>query len=390
MRILVDTSCWENRRGYGRFTRELTSSLVAAFSGKHEFILLTDRISASRNCFPEGARVVAVATSEQPIRAASSTGARSLVDMLRFGWTARRQRAEVLFFPTPYTYFPILYGTPMVLCVHDTMTETLPEMFFATRQARLRWRVKLWLARHQARRIVSPSEQARRDVAREFGIPIEKIGRIGEGIAAAFVPTQDPSTIRATLDRYGLATPPPIVLYVGGVSLHKNLDGLVRALARVKSDCQLVIVGEVKNDSYLGASRKLQSVIDELGMGNRVAFTGYVPDADLAALYHAARLLVQPSFAEGFGLPVVEAMACGTPVAVSRRGALPEIVGDAGLYFDPQDIGEMAATIDRLLSDDDLRNTRGLRGQDMAREHTWKRAAEQTMAVLVEVAAEAI
>lgn len=387
MRILVDASCWENRRGYGRFTRELTASLVAAFGGEHEFVLLTDRDTAARSCFPNGARIEAVATSEQPIRAASSTGARSIADMLRFGWSARRQRADVVFFPAPYTYFPILDGAPVVLCLHDTMTETRPELFFATAPARRRWRLKLWLARHQARRIVSPSERSRSAVAQQFGMPIEAIGRIGEGTGAAFVPTRDAAAIRTTLERHGLATPPPIVLYVGGVSPHKNLEGLVHALARVESECQLVIVGDVANDSYLSSGPRLRAVIDRMDLGARVSFTGYVSDPDLVALYHAATMLVQPSFDEGFGLPVLEAMACGTPVAVSTRGALPDLVGDAGLLFDPEDVGQMAATIDRVLRDGEIREHLQQRGRARASEHSWQRAAEQTMSVLADAAA---
>jgi glycosyltransferase involved in cell wall biosynthesis len=386
MRILVDASCWENRRGYGRFTREITAALVQNFSREHEFVLLTDRDTAARNRFPGEARVESVATSEQPIQAAASGRARTVADILRFAWVARRHRADVVFFPAPYTYFPILDGTPMVLCLHDAMTEKRPDLFFATRQDRLRWRIKLSLARRQARCIVSPSEQARRDVARAFGIPPAKIGRIGEAAAAGFVPIDDAATIRATLERYGLATPPPIVLYVGAVSPHKNIEGLARAFARLESACQLVIVGEIENDSYLGSSQQVRSVIDTLDLGGRVSCLGYVPDADLAALYSAAALLVQPSLHEGFGLPVLEAMACGTPVAVSAREALLDLVGDAGLLFDPESIEDMAATIDRLLRDGDLRRDLRQRGLAKAREYSWKSAAEQTMSVLMDVA----
>lgn len=386
MRIIIDASCWENRRGFGRFSRELTMALVADFGDQHEFILLTDALTAGRCKFPAKARIVPVETKEQPIQAASSAGARSLADMLRFGRTVSAQDADVMFFPAPYTYYPILDKTPMVMCIHDAMTEATPEWFFGNFAARWRWKIKLWLARLQANKIICPSEQARKDVSQAFGLPVSTIGRIDEAAAPGFGRVEDTQIIKSVLRRYKIPPELPITLYVGGISPHKNLDGLVHALAQLESNAQLLIVGDEKRTSYLTCGQELRETVENLGLSERVFFTGFVPDDDLVALYNAATLLVLPSFDEGFGLPVIEAMACGTPVAVSQCGALVELVGDAGLVFDPADTGELVSTIDRLIQSDDLRETLRHRGLERARNYSWGRAAEQTMSVLLEVA----
>lgn len=386
MRIVIDASCWENKRGYGRFSRELTHALVDGFSQQHEFILLTDSITVDRCDFPTRTRIEPVKTREQPIQAASSGGARGLTDMFRFGLAARRLAADVIFFPAPYTYFPVLSRTPMVMCVHDAMTEAKPDWFFDNLSARWRWKTKLWLARTQADRIICPSEQAREDVSRAFGIPIENIDRLVEAAAASFTVLEDRQEIPPVLARYGVSPGLPLVLYVGGISPHKNLEGLVHAMAGLETDAQLVIVGDEKRDSALTCGRELRQAISRLGLAERVTFTGFMPDDDLVAIYNAASLLVLPSFEEGFGLPVIEAMACGTPVAVSQIGALVELAGDAGLVFDPLDTGDMTSTIDRILQSAELQETMRQRGLERSERYSWGKAAEQTMSVLMQAA----
>jgi glycosyltransferase involved in cell wall biosynthesis len=386
MRIVVDASCWGQKRGYGRFSRELIQALVAEFGQQHEFILLTDSITVDHSDFPSQAKVEPVKTQEQQIQAASSGGARSLADMLRFGLKVKKLAADVIFFPAPYTYFPILGRTPMVMCIHDAMTEARPEWFFGNRSAHWRWKTKLWLARMQANRIICPSEQAREDVARAFGMPIEGIDRVVEAAAAGFTELADDQDIPSVLARYGVSPGLPLVLYVGGISPHKNLDGLVRAMADLKTDAQLVIVGDEKRDSALTCGPELRQTISHLGLSERVTFTGFMPDDDLVATYNAASLLVLPSFEEGFGLPVIEAMACGTPVAVSHIGALVELAGDAGLVFDPSDVSDMTSGIDRILQSAELQESMRQRGLERAEGYSWGRAAEQTMSVLEQAA----
>ena len=146
------------------------------------------------------------------------------------------------------------------------------------------------------------------------------------------------------------------MLYVGGLSPHKNLPRLVEAFARsAGEDVRLVLTGDV-HDVFHTCVPAIRAAIERHGLGDRVILTGFVPDEDLVFLYGRAYALVQPSLLEGFGLPAVEAMACGTPVISSRAGSLPEVIGEAGVYFDPTDVGSIAAAIGGLLAEPDHRD----------------------------------
>jgi glycosyltransferase involved in cell wall biosynthesis len=153
-------------------------------------------------------------------------------------------------------------------------------------------------------------------------------------------------------------------------------------MARLGPEPHLVIVGDHSHDSFLTCFRELSQECARLGLTERVTFTGFVPDDDLVALYNAARVLALPSVAEGFGLPAIEAMACGLPVAASRRGSLPEIVGDAGVFFDPLDNEDMATALRRLLEDDTLRASLSVAGLARASRRSWNEAAGKTVRLI--------
>jgi glycosyltransferase involved in cell wall biosynthesis len=152
----------------------------------------------------------------------------------------------------------------------------------------------------------------------------------------------------------------------------------------------LVLVGDHTDDSFYGCYEELVALCRQLELTERVTFTGFVPDEHLVALYNAATLVVLPSFNEGFGLPVVEAMACGVPVAASRRGSLPEVVGSAGVLFDPGDHGEMASVLVRLLDDSALRQHLRAEGLRRAENFSWKAAATKAVHLFEEMAYAAV
>ena len=175
-------------------------------------------------------------------------------------------------------------------------------------------------------------------------------------------------------DRLGLG-PEPVVLCVAAKRAHKNLDGLIRAIALLgELPLQLVLPGSA-NDY----ERELRALAFELGIEGRVRFPGWVSDADLEDLYRMASCFVLPSFQEGFGLPVLEAMARGVPVACSNTSSLPEVVGDAALLFDPRQESQIAAQVGRLLSDEELARTLVERGHERCELFTWRRTAELTL-----------
>lgn len=384
--IGVDACAWDNRRGYGRFTRELITALVAGFSDAHDFYLVTDAGPGSLAGLPRDAKVVTARTRVRSIEAARADGSRSVFDMLRVGGAIWRLAPDVVFFPSPYTFVPVLRPTPMVMCLHDAMTERWPEMFFPTRRSRANWRAKLWLARMQADRLITPTATSARDIASAFGLDPADLTAVGEAPSAVFKPVTDQTFLDETVRRHGLRPDVPLVLYVGGISPHKNLHTLLQAFAGIEAPWQLALIGDVEGDKYLGLDEPLDAQIERLGLARKAKLTGFVPDNDLAALYTLARFVVLPSLDEGFGLPVVEAMACGTPAAVSARGALREVAGEAALYFDPERVEDMRAVCQRLLCDDATHADLAERARVRARGFKWTAVAEKTMSVLCQVA----
>jgi glycosyltransferase involved in cell wall biosynthesis len=385
VRIGIDVSYWQNTRGFGRVTRELVRELVCNYASKHEFVLVADQQTADEGGFPGQAELFVVRTRRQPSQAESARGWRGPLDLLRLGWGAGRCGADVFWFPAVSAYYPVLGRVPVVIMVHDAMPETRPELFFPSHRARLFWQVKTWMARRQAAALVTPSENARQAVAAAWRWPVEAITRIDEAPAAVFRRADDAAGRRDVLRRLGLPAEVTLLLYVGAINPHKNLESLLRALAELRKTgvlgWHLALVGEYARDSTLGCHREIVALRRELGLEENVSLTGFVSDEDLALLYNAASIFVLPSLDEGFGLPVVEAMACGLPVATSARGSLPELIGDAGLNFDPLDVSDIARAIARLLGDSDLRQSLRARGLARAQAFSWSRSARQMMTV---------
>jgi len=385
----IDACCWSNRRGFGRYTRELVSHIISE-GPQHQYTLIVDGVTAQESVFPPGARVDVVLTSEQPSRAASADGARSPLDLWRMSRAAARNRFDLFFFPAVYSFYPVLRQVPTVVTFHDAIPESYPELIFPSRRSRLFWGLKSWLARKQADRLLTVSESARDQIAAAFGYPPSAIDVITEGVGSAFRPLDDPRASGSVRARYRLPPDAPLVLYVGGISPHKNLDGLLRAMRLVFDTspvaCHLALVGDYAGDSFHGCYEELRTVCGQLGLEDRVTFLGFVPNEDLVALYNAATLLVLPSFLEGFGLPAVEAMACGLPVAASRRGSLGEVVGEAGILFDPSDRDEMARAIRRLLEAPELRSELRVKGLRRAEGFSWNAAARAAVRLFEETA----
>lgn len=387
LRIAVDACCWSNRRGFGRFTRELVSRMVDEHQN-HEFTLVLDERTKADGVFPSAARFAVVPTSEQPTQAASASGARRPVDLWRLSRAASRLRADVIFFPAVYSYYPILRRVPLLVAFHDVIAESHPGLIFQGARARLFWALKCRAAASQSTALLTVSSDARSRIARTFRYPEERIHVVREAPSPIFRRIEDPALQGAARRRWRLPPETPLILYVGGISPHKNLAGLLDAFALIatRSPAHLALVGDYSDDSFLGCHSELVAKARALSLEDRITFTGFVPDEDLAALYGAATLLVQPSFDEGFGLPVAEAMACGLPVAASRRGSLPELLGPDGLYFDPTNAQEMSETLLRLLEDPALRREQSRIGLLLAREFSWSQAAARTVSLLEEIA----
>ncbi len=378
MRIGIDGGCLANRRGFGRFARQVVEALARSGSG-HQFVAFVDRPSLDSVELPAGVEARVVAVREAPSRAASSTGRRRVGDMLAMGRAVARAGLDVMYFPASYSFFPVWNAGRVVVTMHDTLALSRPDLVFPTWQGRLAWRLKEHLAVLRSDRIVTVSESARRDLVAWFRLPEGRVRVVTEGPDAAFGPAPDSHGRAAALRRHGVEPGSRYLLYVGGLSPHKNLPRLIEAFAGADTrGARLVLVGDI-GDVFHTHVPELREAIARLGQGDRAHFTGFVPDADLAHLYRGAYALVQPSLMEGFGLPPVEAMACGTPVLSSTAGSLPEVVGDAGSYFDPTDVPDMSRAIAGLLADPAARDR--LAGLALARagHFTWAASARSLL-----------
>lgn len=389
MKIAVDATCWNNRRGFGRFTRELVAAMAAA-RGDRELVLVVDGQTAASAEFPYGVEVCEVQVSAAPIEAASAEGSRSLIDLWRFRQAVVRLQPDVIFFPAVYSYFPVPSDIPALVTIHDVIAETHPDQIFSSMRSRWLWNQKVRAALRSARKIATVSQNARLRIAKAFGRNSDEIAVVGEGVDERFQRQDEPKQA-IMRERFGIAADEPILLYVGGISPHKNIAALVRCLRllveRGAVDWRLVLAGEVDRDSFYSADKEVRSAIRDCGLEDRVTFVGYVDDQTLATLYSAARMLVLPSLDEGFGLPAAEAMSCGVPVAASNRGALPEVVGGAGVLFDPLDQNAMAAALERLLTDDELHADCARIGVERAMRHRWSTVADKVFSELDGIAA---
>ncbi len=386
MRIGVDASCWTNRRGYGRYTRELVRALLAT-DRDNEYWLFLDAETARRSGdLPERAHQVVVGTSRPAAEAASASGRRSLRDL----WAMRTavQRAsgtlDLFFFPSVYTFFPLGRRPKVIVTIHDTIAEHLPELIFPTWRSRLFWTLKVRWALRQANMVATVSESARNDLVRTFGLRKDAVRVIPDAVHTAFRPLPQDSGTAHVLEKHGLAGTGAIILYVGGLSPHKNLATLLEAYARLlrgraTTDARLVLVGDLQGDVFHSDQARLRERVSRLGLNGHVVFAGFVPDPELVYLYNAAQALVLPSFDEGFGLPAVEAMACGTPVIASRVAALLEVVGRGGVFFDPHSPDELAERLSEVLRNGELRRTLGDAGVQQARRFSWERSAQAAL-----------
>jgi glycosyltransferase involved in cell wall biosynthesis len=296
----------------------------------------------------------------------------------RLSWEMIAHPPDLLFVPSHV--LPLAHPRRCVVTVHDLGYLYHPQAHTRFQNVYLRWSTR-YNARAAAR-VLADSQATRQDLIRHYRIPPEKIVVVYPGRDETLAPVTDPAALAAVRERYGL--PSPYLLYVGTLHPRKNLARLVQAFASLPRELvpglRLVLAGQ-KGWLY----DEILDQVELLGLSDRVVFTGYVPDADLPALLSGALAFVFPSLYEGFGFPLLEAMACGTPVVCSDVSSLPEVAGDAALLVDPLDVEALAGALRRLAVDGDLRRDLVERGFQQAQRFSWRRCAEQTLEVLEQV-----
>jgi glycosyltransferase involved in cell wall biosynthesis len=280
----------------------------------------------------------------------------------------------------PYWSNPLWAPWPTVVTVHDVIQFVLPE--YAWRKIS---RAYFGIVSRGARRadaIITVSECSKRDIVKLLGLPPERIHVIGNAVDATLHPVRDAWLLASVRERYGIGS--RFVLYFGGFDMRKNVPRLIEAYAGLpaglRKEYQLVIAGRYQHLGHpLYPDPRV--TVQRLGLDGRVVFTGQIREQDKAPLYSAATVFAFPSLYEGFGIPVLEAMACGTPVVTSNSSALPEVAGDAGLLVDPYDTDAIGNGIRKLLEEQALRDELARRGLERARLFTWQQVAEQTLNV---------
>lgn len=391
LRIGVDATCWANERGYGRYARHLVTAMVEA-SPADQFICFLDELSASRFFLDRAnVRQIVVRTRAGAAAAASADGHRSLTDMIAMTRAVWTHRPDVFFSPSVYTYFPLPPGLPAVVTIHDAIAERFPELTLPSRRARLFWGAKVWLALRQARSILTVSEYAAQEVSRQHGVPMSEMAITLEAPADAFEPRGVPE-IAEVASRLGVPPGSRWFIYVGGFNPHKNVRSIIAAHAELSRGLEanpplLLLVGNAAGDVFHSEVDAIRGKIEKCGSQSTVRWMGHVPDRDLSALLSGAVALVLPSESEGFGLPAIEAAACGTPVVATSESPLPDLLEGGGLFVKPDDYGSLLSAMKQFLTDEPFRQRCGNSALERARLLSWDDSAKKCLLAIRKAAA---
>ncbi|MBI2886692.1 MAG: glycosyltransferase family 4 protein [Chloroflexi bacterium] len=378
MRIGIDyTTAAQEGAGIGRFTRELVAALLAE-GPQHEYVFLAPR--GSRPPF-------VVASCPQARWAALPVSARAAAVF----WQRARLPVPVEWFTGPLDIFhatdyvlPPLRAAQGVVTIHDLSFLRHPEYAEPSLARYLLGAVPRALER--ARLVLADSEFTKEELVTCLGLPPERVAVVYGGVSDAFHPVEDPETRADLQRRYQL--PKDYLLTVCRLEPRKNLPGVLRAY-RVLLDRGVTVMPLAIGGSRGWGYGPIFQTVADLGLERHVRFLGYVPEQDLPPLLSGAAAFLYPSFYEGFGLPPLEAMACGTPVVASNVASLPEVLGDAALLVAPADTEGIADAISRLVRDAGLRERLRQQGLARARRFSWAAAARQLLAAYQQAGAPA-
>lgn len=359
------TPAYEQGGGIGRYVRELTAALAR-------------REDAFRyRLFIAGVR------ADKPVPSFDSRFTLCPTPITPAWWARLWHRARLplpieamvgrvdLYHATDFVLPPTLPGTPTILTVHDLSFVRVPETASPPLKAYLDRVVPRSV--HRADHILADSTATKNDLVELYGTPPDKITVLLSGVEPSFQPVTDPAALAAVRVRYGLPAR-PYIFSVGTVQPRKNYGRLIAALAVLRQrghDIGLAIAG---GKGWL--EDPIYAAIRDHGVEDYVHFLGFVADGDLPALYSGAALTALPSLYEGFGIPVLESMACGTPVLTSNISSLPEVAGSAALLINPTDLDALIDELERLLTSADLRAQLVVAGRERAAGFTWDSAAD--------------
>jgi glycosyltransferase involved in cell wall biosynthesis len=367
MRIGIDATALPPQPvGAGNYIIQLIRALAAQESD-HDFVVFAQPRGQDMIALPEGSPVERVTVEER------SPGSRLIWEQVQFPKLIRVSGVELLH-STHYTR-PTWLACKSVVTFHDMTFFLYPELHTWAR--RFYFPKMMRMSASRADELITVSDSTRDDIVRLLGIDPKKITTTHLGVNPGYKPIDDQNKKRSVIEKYAL--PEKFILFVGLVEPRKNLPVLIDAFKRLideEFNFKLILVGR-----FGWMYEKVFDQVKELGLENMVQFLGYVPQEDLPVVYNLARLFVYPTIYEGFGLPVLEAMACGIPVITSDVSSLPEIVGEAGILTPVNDSDALFEAIVQGLTDSDLRQELIHKGPRRAANFSWAKTAQLTLQV---------
>jgi glycosyltransferase involved in cell wall biosynthesis len=367
VRIAIDASTISTQGGPRTYVLGLIDALLLIDHENEYVVFYNDPVHMGR--FPLAREVVLPGKS--PL-------ARLWREHVLLPLACRKERVDLLH--CPKSAIPYFSPCPVVVTLHDLIPLKHPETEKFT--AQLYWRLQIPIAARRSSFIITDSEHARQEILEDFGCLPEKVKAIMLGFDPRMIKPRDAADGDSICLKYGL--PPEYLLYVGTIQPRKNLDTLIQAFYRLKCsgsfDHKLVIVGR-KGWLY----DQLFIRIKELDLESDIIFTGFVPDEELPFIYDRAKVFLYLSLFEGFGLPPLEAMACGVPVITSNTTSLPEVVSDAGITVSPTDVDAVVLAMQQVLTDPLLAEKMRESGWSRAQLFSWETAAHETLAVYKQV-----
>jgi len=367
-------------KGLGRYTQKLTESLAEA-DKQNDYVIFLRRENFGE-FQPQNSHFKKVLADYRWY---------SLAEQIFLPFAIAKQKIDLMHFP--HFNVPIFYFKPFVVTIHDLILR-----HFSTRRAsrlgsvkywfkNLAYQMVIWLAIKRAKKIITVSRYVKKDIIRCFGIKAERIIVTYEGTSNMSSRLEIGGSKQILKSKFQISK--QYLLYVGNAYPHKNLERLIEAfeilIKKYQIDLQLVLVGE-EDYFYRRLKKEAEVVIlQSKGVFSRIVFAGFVSDDDLPILYQGAGVYVFPSLCEGFGLPSLEAMSFGVPVASSNATCLTEILGQAAVYFDPLNPRDMAEKISQILNSDGLRQDLIQKGFEQIKKYSWKRMGEETLAIYQKV-----
>lgn len=363
-------------RGLGIYTANLVQYL-AANGEPHQFVLFCSRKQRTVDFFERVSRQpnVQLSVLTRPTRA--------IFFWDQLCWYARLRRERIDLFHSPVYGVPLVCPCQRVLTIHDLTPLIFPEAVPKFRHKAV-FRFNFFTGTYAAH-VITPSYSSKHDIMRYLHILEEKITVIPEGVGEQYKVVHETHVLEAIRDRYHI--PGRFLLYVGGFDRNKNLPTLLQAFRMLlenqpefKGMLFLVFAG-----ALTPAADTLKALSQQWDLDTSMIFTGFVPEEDLIMLYNAAEVFVFPSLYEGFGLPPLEAMACGTPVVCSNAASLPEVVGDAAIQVSADSPAEFASAIAHVLTNPQVQEYMRRKGLERAKGFSWNNTACKTLQVYAEV-----